>query len=140
MMMISSYLYSNIAQDKPQERNTNRIELRFGFAQVPLNYKFLNVFCVACCTVCSFQLFNFKDIKVLEEIPRRLIKLLWGCLTEVGSLSERTVLLNQPLLRKPPHWAAETPPSCPWDKGLDHWSLPGCPILEEEQGRACSEH
>lgn len=28
--------------------------------------------------------FNLKDIIVLEEIQRRIIKPLWGCLTKVG--------------------------------------------------------
>lgn len=49
------------------------------------------------------------------------------------------MLLNQPLLRKLPHWAAETPPSHPKDKGLDHYSLPGRPWgglhTLEEQGQ-----
>lgn len=40
---------------------------------------------------------------MLEEIQRRIIKPLWGCLTKVGQPPERTELLIQPLLRKQSH-------------------------------------
>ena len=121
-----------------EEHNQNQME-RFGFAHLPPNQKFLKVFCVACCTVCIFQLFNFKDIKVLEEVQRMIIKSLWGCLTEVGQSRKTTALSNEPLLRKPPHGALRPPPSQPWERAQTRiHRLAGLPVKKSSAGHVQS--
>lgn len=113
-----------------EEHSQNQVA-RFGFARIPWKLEISKGILCACCTVCSFYVFTFKDIKVLEEIQRRIIKRTWGCLTEVGQSRTVTASLHGLLLKKLPHWALRPPPPHPWDKGIDHYLWPDWPAFEE---------
>lgn len=138
VIMIVICIVTRPRQILREEHNQNQME-RFGFARIPPNQEFLKVFCVACCTVCSFQLFNFKDIKVLEEVQRMTIKRLWDCLTDVGQSRKTTAPLNGPLLRKPPHGALRPPPSQPWERAQTSiHRRAGLPLKKSSAGRVQS--